>query len=65
MKQQTALVGAAIAAITASAYCILPAILGAASAGTLGFSATLAPYRPYFMGLTVMLLGAAFYFIYG
>lgn len=64
MKQATTMIGAAFAAIAASACCILPAILGVASAGSLGFGATLAPYRPYFMGLTVILLSTAFYFTY-
>ncbi len=64
MKQIPTLLGAALAAVAASACCILPAILGAASVGTLGFSAALAPYRPYLMGLTVLLLGTAFYFTY-
>lgn len=64
MKQLMSLVGAIAAAVAASACCILPAILGVASAGTFGFSAALAPYRPYFMGLTLLFLGASFYFIY-
>ncbi len=64
MKQTPTLIGAALAAVAASSCCILPALLGAASAGTLGFSAALAPYRPYFIGLTVLLLGTAFYFTY-
>ncbi len=64
MKQTSTLIGAAVAAIAASSCCILPALLGVASAGTLGFSAALSPYRPYFIGLTVLLLGTAFYFTY-
>ncbi len=64
MKRVTVLIGAVLAAIAASACCILPLLLGAASAGTVGFGAALAPYRPYLMGLTVMLLGAGFYFAY-
>lgn len=64
MKNIAPLAGAALAAIAASACCILPALLGVASAGTLGLGATLTPYRPYLMGLTVLLLGVAFYFTY-
>ncbi len=64
MKKIMTLMGAALAAIAASACCILPAVLGVAGAGTLGVSAALTPYRPYFMALTVLLLGAAFYFVY-
>ena len=64
MKQATTMIGATFTSIAASACCILPAVLGVASAGSLGFGATLAPYRPYFMGLTVILLSTAFYFTY-
>lgn len=64
MKQTSTLIGAGFAAVAASSCCILPVVLGAASAGTLGFSAALTPYRPYFIGLTVLLLGIAFYFTY-
>lgn len=64
MKRFAILIGAAFAAIAASACCILPLILGAVSAGTAGFGTALAPYRPYLMGLTLLLLGAGFYFTY-
>ncbi len=64
MKKLSVLFGVVVAAIAASACCILPLILGAASAGSVGLSAALAPYRPYFIVLTVLLLGGAFYFIY-
>jgi len=64
MKKATLLIGAVFAAIAASACCILPLVLGAASAGTVGLGAALAPYRPYLMGLTLLLLGAGFYFTY-
>src|SRR5258708_17809865 len=64
MKRIAVLVGAIFASIAASACCILPLMLGAASAGSVGLSAALAPYRPYLMGLTVLLLGAGFYFTY-
>ena len=64
MKQITTLLGAMLAAVAASACCVLPALLGVAGAGALGFGAALEPYRPYFIGLTVLLLGAAFYFAY-
>ncbi len=64
MKKFSVLVGAVFAAIAASACCILPLILGAASAGSVGLSAAFAPYRPYLIGLTLLLLGAGFYFTY-
>ncbi|HZO88445.1 MAG TPA: mercuric transporter MerT family protein [Chthonomonadaceae bacterium] len=64
MKKLSVLLGVVVAAIAASACCILPLLLGAASVGTVGLSAALVPYRPYFIALTVLLLGAAFYFTY-
>ena len=53
-----------ITAIAASACCIGPAILLALGVGGLGFASFLDPYRPYFLGLTAVLLGSAFYFAY-
>jgi|APEBP8051073058_1049385.scaffolds.fasta_scaffold00737_10 copper chaperone CopZ len=64
MKQSIALIGAMLTAIAASACCVLPTLLGVASLGTLGFGAALEPYRPALTGLTLLLLGAAFYFTY-
>src|SRR5688572_26172571 len=64
MKQLMTLIGAGFAAVAASACCILPAVLGITGAGALGLSSALTPYRPYLMGLTALLLGAAFYFTY-
>lgn len=64
MKNLSLLLGAAMAAIVASSCCILPLLLGAASAGTVGLGAAFAPYRPYLMALTFALLGGAFYFTY-
>ncbi|HLK55189.1 MAG TPA: mercuric transporter MerT family protein [Chthonomonadaceae bacterium] len=58
------LIGGLIAAIAASACCILPLLLGAVSAGTVGLSTVLVPSRPLFIALTVFLLGSAFYFTY-
>ena len=46
MQKFSLLVGAVIAAIAASACCILPLLLGAASVGAVGLSAALTPYRP-------------------
>jgi mercuric ion transport protein len=64
MRKLVVLLGAVFASIAASACCILPALLGVTSAGTVGFGAVLAPYRPYFMGLTLLMLGTGFYFTY-
>lgn len=56
--------GSMAAGLLASACCIGPLIVGAAGLGSLGFAAALAPYRPWFLGLTAALLGVGFYFAY-
>ena len=58
-------IGAVLAAVAASACCLGPVALSAVGAGALGAMATrLAPYRPWFLTLTAVLLGAAFYTTY-
>jgi len=54
--------GSVLTAIVASVRCIGPAILALAGVGSLGVFGALESYRPYFIGLTVLLLGLAFYF---
>jgi mercuric ion transport protein len=64
MKRIGVLLGAIVGALAASACCVLPALLGAAGAGTLGLGAALAPYRPYLIALTFLFLTLGFYFTY-
>lgn len=62
MKTVTASV---VAATIASACCLGPVVLMLVGVGTLGAAAaSLEVYRPYFIGLTVALLGAAFFVTY-
>lgn len=52
-------------ALVASACCIGPVLFSLIGAGALGAAAVkLEPYRPWLIGLTVILLGAAFYNVY-
>jgi mercuric ion transport protein len=52
-------------ALGASACCIGPVLFSLLGAGALGAaSVKLEPYRPWFMGLTVLLAGMAFYGAY-
>lgn len=44
--------------------CVLPVALSFVGASGLAFAAALTPYRPYFIGLTLISLAAAFYFTY-
>jgi len=55
------IVGSVVAGLAASVCCIGPVVAAVIGAGTLGAaSAQFEPYRPWFLGLTVVLLGAAF-----
>ena len=65
-KAKRSLIGAIIAAVVASICCVGPLVLlalgiGGAWAGNL---TALEPFRPYFMALTFLFLGYAFYRIY-
>lgn len=63
MKLALAAIGGALGA---SACCIGPVLFSLLGAGALGAaSVKLEPYRPWFMGLTVLLVGMAFYGSYG
>src|SRR5947208_4245917 len=44
--------------------CVFPVALSFLGASGLAFAAALTPYRPYFIGLTLLSLGTAFYFTY-
>ncbi len=52
------------AAVLASACCLGPAILLALGIGGLGFASALEPFRPWFLALTALFLGGAFYLAY-
>lgn len=55
------IVGSVVAATAASVCCMGPVVAALIGAGALGAASTqLEPYRPWFLGLTVVLLGAAF-----
>tara|TARA_R110002096_G_scaffold44524_9_gene119864 strand:+ start:15336 stop:15989 length:654 start_codon:yes stop_codon:yes gene_type:complete len=56
--------GAIFAAIAASACCVLPAVLALVGVSGLGAAAALEAYRPLFLGVTALLLGAGFYLAY-
>lgn len=64
MKERSALAGSLIAGLLASICCIGPLVLGAVGLGSLGFAAALAPLRPWFLGLTAILIAFGFYLAY-
>jgi len=60
-----AAVGGIAAAVVASACCIGPVAFSVIGVGAFGASAVrLEPYRPWFIGCTVLLVGLAFYGAY-
>lgn len=62
MKLALAAIGGALGA---SACCIGPVVFSLLGAGALGAaSVELEPYRPWFIGLTVLFVGVAFYGAY-
>ncbi len=56
--------GTVVSAIMASACCWLPLALLAMGVSGAGIAATLEAYRPYFTVVTLVFLGAAFYYTY-
>ncbi len=67
----TTMAGGIVAALLASICCIGPVVFAALGVGatgflvgTAGFLKALLPYRPIFIGLTVILLAISFYLAY-
>jgi mercuric ion transport protein len=56
--------GAVVAALAASACCIGPFVLAVLGLGGAASVLALAPYRPWLLGASFLLLGAAFYLTY-
>lgn len=65
MKEWAAGIGSVVSAILASACCVGPLLAVMLGIGGLGAAASLEVYRPYFLGMTFVLLGGAFYMTYG
>lgn len=67
MKQSLSKITAIFATGTAflGSCCALPLLLLGLGAGSASLASSLAPFRPYFMGITFLLLGIAFYAVYG
>ncbi len=62
--EKIAKVGTIVSAIMASSCCWLPLLLLAVGVSGAGIASTLETYRPLFMGVTFVFLGAAFYYTY-
>lgn len=57
-------IGTVLAALGASVCCILPVAVVVLGVGSAALGAKLETFRPYFLGLTVVLLVTAFYQVY-
>ena len=57
-------VGSILSAFLASACCVGPLVFALLGLGGAGLLVKFEPYRPYFMAVTFLLLGAGFYFTY-
>lgn len=64
MKTVLSTAGTLLAALLASACCWAPALLGASAAGSLGFSAALAPYRTALLVVAGLFLVGGFVVVY-
>ena len=64
VKEIISSIGSVVAAFLASLCCIGPVVGVLLGVGGLGAAASLEIYRPYFLGITFVFLGGAFYFIY-
>ncbi len=62
MKKGLALGGAVISSLLAAACCLGPLVLLGLGGGWIALA--MKPYRPYFLVVTILLLGAAFYLVY-
>ncbi len=63
-KERLFLGGSIAAALVASACCLGPVVLLMLGASSVGAALALAPYRPFLLGLTFLLLAGAFYLTY-
>ena len=67
MKKSIPKVTATLATVTAffGSCCALPLLLLSFGVGSAGFASAFTPFRPYLIGITLLLLGIAFYTVYG
>lgn len=63
-KSKLPIIGGVITAIVASLCCIGPVVVAFIGVGSIGAFSVFAAYRPYLIGLTVAILGLAFYLTY-
>ena len=64
LNKGLALGGAFISSLLGAACCLGPLVLVLLGLGGGGIALAMKPYRPYFLVLTFLLLGASFYLVY-
>lgn len=67
MKQKLTKITTTLAPLTAffGSCCALPLLLLSLGVGSASFATALTPFKPYLIGVTLLLLGVAFYLVYG
>ena len=65
MKERYAVIGGIVTALLAASCCIGPALFLAFGITGLGFLSSLEWFRPYFIGITLVLVVASFHYAYG
>ena len=63
-KTSLSIGGAVVAAFASAACCLGPLVLTILGIGGAASALALAPYRPYLLGLTALILGFGFYLAY-
>jgi copper chaperone CopZ len=63
MKEKSLVLGSTLAAFVASLCCLGPLVLGGVGLGAV-LVATFTPLRPYFLGVSAVLLALGFYFVH-
>ncbi len=63
-KEKAAGAGMILSALLASVCCIGPVVFAVLGVGAVGLSSALLPWRPAFIGMTLIFLGLGFYFAY-
>ena len=63
-KEWASMGGALVAGLGASVCCIGPVLLVSLGLGGAAFAVAFEPYRPWLIGVTVLLLGISFYLVY-
>ena len=64
-REGLTLAGSILTGVSASLCCVVPIVFTFLGLGGAAFAAAFEPLRPLFIGLTVILLGGAFYLAYG